>query len=238
MKNNIFSSKLKNFRQKKGLSQQQIALSLFVSPQAVSTWERGISYPDISLLKPLSELLGVSLDELLSVEKREGCYEGVVFYSSIRGFAKKASEIDPREYASILNGIHLSLTELLSSFQGVPIKYLGDGFLAYFVGQTCEDRAVEISKKALNALEAFPLLISLHKGPFYISKIGHPDYSKLDIVGKTVNECVMMNHWANHNTKSKLTVSNEVFNILSNTSSFETHSASISDSELTMFALA
>ena len=37
-----------------------------VSDKAVSKWERGLSLPDISLLQPLSELLGVSVTELLS----------------------------------------------------------------------------------------------------------------------------------------------------------------------------
>ncbi|MDD4824561.1 MAG: helix-turn-helix transcriptional regulator, partial [Acholeplasmataceae bacterium] len=36
-----------------------------ISPQAVSKWENDISYPDITILSDLSELLGVSLDELL-----------------------------------------------------------------------------------------------------------------------------------------------------------------------------
>ena len=42
---------------------------LLVSPQAVSKWENNISCPDISLLPKLSEILGISVDELLSGKK-------------------------------------------------------------------------------------------------------------------------------------------------------------------------
>ena len=42
---------------------------LLVSPQAVSKWENDISCPDISLLPKLAEILGISVDELLSGKK-------------------------------------------------------------------------------------------------------------------------------------------------------------------------
>lgn len=60
---------ISDFRRSKGLTQDEVASRLGVSAQAVSKWENDISYPDISLLAPLAELLGVSIDELLSVQK-------------------------------------------------------------------------------------------------------------------------------------------------------------------------
>ena len=52
-------------RKEKGLTQQQVAEALHVTRQAVSKWENDVSYPDITLLKPLSRAFGVSVDELL-----------------------------------------------------------------------------------------------------------------------------------------------------------------------------
>lgn len=56
-------------RKEKGLTQEVLAEQLGVSKNAVSKWERGICLMDMSLLKPLCETLGVSINELLSGEK-------------------------------------------------------------------------------------------------------------------------------------------------------------------------
>lgn len=58
-------------RRQKGLKQDTLAEVLGVSPQAVSKWENDQTCPDISLLPKLAELLGVSVDELLSGKKME-----------------------------------------------------------------------------------------------------------------------------------------------------------------------
>lgn len=56
-------------RKNKKLTQEQLAEKLNVSKNAVSKWERGICLMDMSLLKPLSEILGVSVNDILSGEK-------------------------------------------------------------------------------------------------------------------------------------------------------------------------
>ena len=53
-------------RKEKGLTQEELAQHMGVSPQAVSKWENDQTCPDISALPRLSKLLGVSVDELLS----------------------------------------------------------------------------------------------------------------------------------------------------------------------------
>lgn len=58
-----------NCRKDKKLTQEQLAEKLNISKNAVSKWERGICLMDMSLLKPLSEILGVSLNDILSGEK-------------------------------------------------------------------------------------------------------------------------------------------------------------------------
>lgn len=59
---------IRSLRESKGLSQTELAEKLFVSAQAVSKWETGRGLPDISLLEPLSEALGVSVSELMQGE--------------------------------------------------------------------------------------------------------------------------------------------------------------------------
>ncbi|GAA0466660.1 helix-turn-helix transcriptional regulator [Alkalibacillus silvisoli] len=61
----IFAEKLKNERQKKGWSQEGLAEKLYVSRQSVSKWENGQNYPSIEIIINLSDLFGVTIDELL-----------------------------------------------------------------------------------------------------------------------------------------------------------------------------
>ena len=49
------STNLKRFRQEKGLTQEQLAGALGVSPQAVSKWETGASAPDLAMLAALAD---------------------------------------------------------------------------------------------------------------------------------------------------------------------------------------
>lgn len=60
---------LRNFRKRLGLTQEDVAAAVFVAPQSVSKWERGETTPDIDLLPALAQLLQVSVDALLGVEK-------------------------------------------------------------------------------------------------------------------------------------------------------------------------
>lgn len=53
-----------------GLTQKQLAERLLVSDKAVSKWENGASYPEVTLLPPLAQLLGITVDELLAGEVR------------------------------------------------------------------------------------------------------------------------------------------------------------------------
>jgi len=60
-----FGVRFQRLRKAKNLTQEDIANKFNISPQAVSKWENDISYPDITILSELSDLLSVSLDELL-----------------------------------------------------------------------------------------------------------------------------------------------------------------------------
>lgn len=53
-----------------GLTQKQLAERLLVSDKAVSKWEVGASYPEVTLLPPLAQVLGLTVDELLAGEVR------------------------------------------------------------------------------------------------------------------------------------------------------------------------
>lgn len=60
---------IKERRIDQGLTQEQVAEALGVSTPAVNKWEKGISYPDITILPALARLLRVDLNTLLSFKE-------------------------------------------------------------------------------------------------------------------------------------------------------------------------
>ena len=62
----ITGAVIKELREKKHLTQAELAEALKVSDKTVSKWETGRGYPDITLLEPIAEAFGISIMELLS----------------------------------------------------------------------------------------------------------------------------------------------------------------------------
>ena len=57
---------IRRLREEKRMTQDALAQKLFVSAKAVSKWETGKGFPDVSLLEPLAAALGISVAELFS----------------------------------------------------------------------------------------------------------------------------------------------------------------------------
>lgn len=67
----MYGEHLKELRERKNISQEQVARELNISRQAISKWENNKAFPDIDNLVELSNLYDVSLDELVGREKTE-----------------------------------------------------------------------------------------------------------------------------------------------------------------------
>ena len=59
---------IRRLRIMSGMTQRQVAWHLHISTQSVSKWERGYTYPDLTMLLPLADLFSVTLDELFGRE--------------------------------------------------------------------------------------------------------------------------------------------------------------------------
>ena len=91
-----FAAFLAQQRREKGWTQKDLAQRLYVSDKAVSKWERGLSLPDISLLLPLADCLGVGRTELLEGKRAENPVEA----ENVEILVKKAlslAEEDPEQ---------------------------------------------------------------------------------------------------------------------------------------------
>lgn len=186
-------ARIRKRRESRGLRQSDLAAAVRVSPQAVSKWERGENAPDIGSLVPLSRLLDVSVEWLLggSISERE-TFEAVVFVTELEGFAARAAETPPSALAAWINGLHLTVTEALRAFDGVPVKYVGDGFLGFFTGAEMQRRGVQAALRARDLVDRARLRVAVHAGDIFLGTLGHPEYATPDILGATVNTAFMM----------------------------------------------
>ena len=64
---------IKKYRHRKKMTQSQLASVFDVSEQAVSRWENGNTYPDITLLPALADYFGITIDELMGMENYKCC---------------------------------------------------------------------------------------------------------------------------------------------------------------------
>ena len=62
-------NKLRAIRKEKNITQEDLANHLSITPQSVGKWERGEGYPDITLLPKIALYFGITVDELLNVDK-------------------------------------------------------------------------------------------------------------------------------------------------------------------------
>ena len=65
----VIGEKLKKLRRSRDLTQEEVATHLGISYQAISKWERGDGYPDITMLPTLANYFGVSVDELIGMDE-------------------------------------------------------------------------------------------------------------------------------------------------------------------------
>lgn len=67
--NRTLGQRIAHYRKLRGITQEELGEKCGVSSQAVSKWENDISAPDITLIGTLSEIFGISADELLGLKR-------------------------------------------------------------------------------------------------------------------------------------------------------------------------
>ena len=90
-----------SLRKEKNMTQEQFAQKMGVSINAVSKWERGISFPDVSLFKKICNELNISIEELINGEKdnSDEAKEKAILDKYIE-FYQKQKDKDEREQKS------------------------------------------------------------------------------------------------------------------------------------------
>ena len=96
---------IKRLRTVKNITQEQLSVAMNVTCAAVSKWERGETYPDITLLQPLAYFFGVTLDELMGYdqEKIQAEIDEVITLYRKHRHSNKGREIISKAYKDYPN---------------------------------------------------------------------------------------------------------------------------------------
>ena len=80
---------IKRLRRQKGITQETLAERMHISTAAVSKWERGETFPDISMVIPLASYFGVSTDEILGLNAAKNEDLTLIINSSYRSYEEQ-----------------------------------------------------------------------------------------------------------------------------------------------------
>ncbi|PEA78600.1 helix-turn-helix domain-containing protein [Bacillus wiedmannii] len=146
----IFSERLKQEREKRNWSQHDLAEKIHVSRQSVSKWETGKNYPSIEIIIHLSDLFGITIDELLRGD--EELTQKVIEDSKQLAYPKWKVFFD----SLFMMGVLLFVTKIgiwmLNKFAGASITIIADApyvmnflpFILMIIGGTASDKLKKI----------------------------------------------------------------------------------------------
>ena len=124
-----FGNRISECRQNLNMTQEMLAGRVGVTPQALSKWERGISYPDIPLLAQLCQVLDISADYLLGVDKklimedgRDAAWEEV--FSNLQSCLEPVVLIFSQRKELAKDGILLPVVRLLDDVNLEPGEFM------------------------------------------------------------------------------------------------------------------
>ncbi len=112
-------SKIKKYRERINLSQEELADKVYVSRQTISNWENHKSYPDINSLKLLSNIFNVSLDEFIKEDIEE--------------MRKRINEYDLKEYNTLFIIFSIELLVMLLSAYPLLRFFKTLGIIIWFI---------------------------------------------------------------------------------------------------------
>ncbi len=106
---------ISDLRRKSGLTQAELAEKLNYSDKAVSKWERGESIPDVTVLKSIADLFGVTVDYLLAEEHDDP------------ELAKKRTNKRKFRNHALITGISILLVWFVATFIFINVNFAGLG---------------------------------------------------------------------------------------------------------------
>ncbi len=152
---------LKRLRKEKGLTQEKLADFFGVSFQAVSKWERGETFPDITILPAIASFFGVTVDDMLGVGRAER-EQRVQYYvdeyyrlwkpddvSKVRAKMKEAITEFPGDFRLLVRYLNALINEKNTANEGA-LEILDEARTIYEnINEYCTEDSIRIWAKKL-----------------------------------------------------------------------------------------
>ena len=160
-----FNEIFKKLRKGRSMTQEQVAEVLSVSPQAVSRWETGATYPDIALLPAIAEFFETTVDALLGTGKARA-------KERIDGFLRHAEELcEQGELVEATDMMRSAVREFPNSFelQYALFEVLLRAYASEEVTSVTESEVTELGERILtySTDDRIRLLTKVWLGRFY-----------------------------------------------------------------------
>lgn len=180
-------NKIREFRKKKGITQEALANALNVSPQAVSKWESSTAYPDITMMPVIAGYFEISLDVLFDYDVKE-------MKSRIKKIIDDAQDYffdDTKRYAETMKsalkeypGNEALLNELLNAYE-YDLRERDD--------TSHLDEMIELSQKIISESSDFVRVCGVKdtQAAAYVKK---GDYEKAKSVLESLPEAVTLRY--------------------------------------------
>lgn len=128
-----------------------------------------------------------------------------VMITDLRGFTAMSSALDSDRLLQLLNHYFSRMVEVINSYSGTVIEFLGDGILAVFGSPITTENHAELAVTAaltmqnrmrqineyceINGYSHLSMGIGLHSGTAFIGNIGSEKVMRYNVIGRVVNEC-------------------------------------------------
>ncbi|MGL4798304.1 MAG: helix-turn-helix domain-containing protein [Cellulosilyticaceae bacterium] len=216
---------IKEKRHELGLTQEQIADYLGVSTPAVNKWEKGNSYPDITLLPPLARLLKIDLNTLLSFQEDLTEHEIGMFLNELfalmstegfeGGFDKALDKL--REYPTcdkLIMQVAMVLKGGLVMF-GIVEKAHYEAQINGMFEKLAESKESEVRHQAIAMLINHSIEKKDYEGAQnYVDKLPNITYDKLEKQGNIYMESGELDKASELFERKLISTTTEVFTIL------------------------
>lgn len=189
MENNIFVKNLRQFRLSKKYTQEQAAEYLGVSPQAVSRWECGVTFPDVMTLPEIAKLYCVTVDDLYK--------ENSIAYQNYadRLLSVYENSLDPKDFVRA----DLEFKKLLTSNDYTRDDLRRYGILHQYMMSYCMKKSIALYDEAISYPElgnVSPDYATMHQKILLYSEIGRSKESVADCLASVKNNQEDAELWA------------------------------------------
>lgn len=122
-------NKIAGLRKAKNWTQKDVAEKLHVSIAAVSKWERGLNYPDLSMMEPLAEVLDVSVSELLGLENEPAD----LVIKNITALSEEEKKISEKRFWKVFCAVASTMLVFLASVYLVFLSITNTNVMKLFL---------------------------------------------------------------------------------------------------------